>query len=178
MRNLLVFWLNNYEVEIEDTYIPTNLISELTDHYLSCSYGNEFFSELFYVFLSMKVLPKYRKQIYNELSDMLNLLKPPSLENPAIFLFPLESDFDMLLLFANLLTTNKVDKDKNPFLYWVVVHHMSSFVLAKDSNMWFKQQLVEKISPYPDILQDLLSYQCQKDTPTFWGKSFTFFLIY
>lgn len=163
LTELLEYWLIHYQISVLTPSITTNLISEVIDHYLSCSYGNEFFGQTFFIFLIMNLEPTYRKQIYNELSDMLDMLKPSSQMPSTLFLFPKESSYDIILIQTSLLVTYKVNKDKNSFLYWLFISHISAFISENNNfSTWLKSQIKANLQENDIILNEVLLFNENK----------------
>lgn len=126
------------------------LFSDMVTQFSSISFGEKVFAKYVFFFLRMDVHPKYRTLIFNELGEMLQTL---NVEPPGDFkhyLYPSETDLDVLKVYRTLLSRGVLNEAKNKYIYWITIHHLSVYLFETSSPLSIFQK---------SLLQDILLFE-------------------
>ena len=155
-------------VELEKTeYFGANVenfMNRFLTQYKSASFGEETFSYFVVLFLQTRIPLPLRKPAWESLRDVASILKfdeEMDTVQKKSFLYPFESDLDLLNLFENLLSEGKVNSENNAFLYWLLVHHCSSFIFeGEEKIVWHRHRKLESIHKRCErqVFVDICSY--------------------
>jgi hypothetical protein len=130
-----------------------SLLADVVDEYSACSFADALFTRLLLVCLRMNQPPSLRVLLWHRLDYNINALQPPHYRTDTLhadtsaiedaYLYPIESNFALLRVYASALTEGKVRPERNHFLYSLVVHHITSFIFdATELSAWLRQQLL------------------------------------
>jgi len=143
------------------------LLEDLVAQFAAVSFGDPLFSSVLFVFLPMEFPFKVRKLIWTELAAMLALLEsavvPFPLGGVHNYLFPTETNSEILDIYVNALIQENVSFGRSPSLYWIAIHHVSSHIFFGDGkSSWTKIQMLHKVitdSPSKETYVDLIFYE-------------------
>eukprot|EP00026_Physarum_polycephalum_P000376 Phypoly_transcript_00376.p1 GENE.Phypoly_transcript_00376~~Phypoly_transcript_00376.p1 ORF type:complete len:1480 (+),score=208.99 Phypoly_transcript_00376:579-5018(+) len=146
----------------------TGFLSDFISQFSAVSYGDAGFASVLFVFLRMEFPDQFRKMIWRDLFEMLPLLQnsTPFPLGKEGYLFPIESNDDLLRLYVDALVNEKVTNRRCSTLYWISIHHLSGHIFSTAQDFtWTKQDFLRKLimdTQNQDILFDLLAYQCEE----------------
>ncbi len=138
---LRLYVARNEDIIVDDLPFE-QLLLDLMEQYASNSYGDATFGEIFHVFLQMKIADsKYRLMIWSDLLHTLRSLESTPYSSLDGYLFPVESNVDLLKVYESALINEKVTK----VLQHVTLHHLTHFLFDSGSIDWIKQSSVQRI---------------------------------
>ena len=113
-----------------------NFLSELIVQFSSCSYGDKTFATIVLLFLRMEYPLECRTLIWKELKPVYSFLRSgePSFDIHG-YLFPSETDFELVLFLCRTLASGHLSSDKNVFLYWLAIHHVHYFYRTSSTHL-------------------------------------------
>jgi hypothetical protein len=124
------------------------LLTDLIEQFVSVSYGDPWFGQVFHLFLDMECDSKYRIIIWGELAHMLRTLTKSPLDKMERYLFPLETNSDMLHKYELALINEHVGPETNVLLFWVAIHHLSTWIFSNTTIGWDQQIVLERLIEY------------------------------
>ena len=117
------------------------LFADFTGSYAAESFGHRQFARLLLTPLSGLYPVEYKMLVWSELYDVLGNISVTYEEVIYIgesashgfhaYFWPVETNRAVLENFIRALVNSKVSKTSTPFLYWMVIHHLSGFVFWK-----------------------------------------------
>lgn len=124
------------------------------DQFNSSSFGDATFSKYILAFLRMDLPMKYRKRLFTELGESSHILRIDidNLEEVdlSVFLTPFETEQDILNRYITVITSSNLT-NANSFIYWLGVHHISSFLFMSTTGNWLKAQLLAPVLQHEKV---------------------------
>lgn len=140
-----------------------NFFLEFVTEFGSNSFGDENFSACVLLFLRRKEDVIFRKTIWTDLQHLLHLLHPPSYY-PQLeeYLYPLETDVDLLKLYLNSMLEGR-ESSVSSLGYLIPLHHVAMFIFDADRRDydWIKTQFLTDIlckEEKLEVIRDVLLY--------------------
>jgi len=137
-------------------------VIEFLEQFQSASFGNKTFAKFLHYLLRMEYDSKYRHLIWNELRDVLQLLSVEPQVNVDGYFYPIETSSDVLLLYESCLVSGQVTIERNQFLYWIAIHHLSCFIFGQDNGSldWIKKQIMRNIlvEGSKEVFEHIINY--------------------
>ncbi|CAG8588741.1 14079_t:CDS:2, partial [Acaulospora colombiana] len=148
--------------------------SDFTGVYAAESSGNKLFAQLIILPLSSIYPTDFKLLVWSDLHDVLGTISIDHWDVLCInstlvsYFWPLESSTAVLQSFVNAILHDKVTREKTPFLYWMVIHHLNGFVFleqideGKDEDINYHKRLeISKAvvkSARKEVVKDYLMY--------------------
>lgn len=158
--------MNPADLEFEPGFY--NFFLAFVQQFIACSFGNPTFTKYLTFFMRMDYNPKYRKAIWTEVKEILNLLAVHPFSSDQPFLYPLEVDSELLRLYLDALLSKRLVLERNLFLYKVAIHHLALYIFneeqtAKGSD-WLRKELLKDLIMGADdkVISQLLLSPPQK----------------
>jgi hypothetical protein len=115
-----------------------DLYTEFVSQFSAVSYGDGLFASYLLMPLQQKCTLELRRLVWGEFSHVLRLISLTENDIPVPierFLYPVETDPEMLALYKRALGTDKLRESRSPFLYKIAIHHLDSTVGQTMSSM-------------------------------------------
>ncbi|CAG8465875.1 11534_t:CDS:1 [Paraglomus brasilianum] len=114
------------------------LFTDFTAAYAAESLGHRQFARLVLTPLSGLYSVEYKMLVWSELYDVLGTISvtyeevicigESSIQGFHAYFWPIETNRAVLENFVRALVNFKISKASTPFLYWMVIHHLSGFI--------------------------------------------------
>lgn len=129
-QNILHFFADNkqthFDFDRQSDISFENLFIAFLEQFQATSYGDTVFGSVLMIPLAMKYNVKWRKMVWSEHASVLSFIKctDDQLINKTLddYLYPIESDADLLNSYVECLNTKMIRKDSLPFR--IATHHL------------------------------------------------------
>lgn len=143
------------------TVVFSQLFSEFVRQFVATSFGNETFAR-FLILQLWSCLPREsRLAIWNDEAEVLQMVTLPIDKIPApdglgSYLYPVEVSSVLLGAYSHALISQRVNKERNPFVYWFAVHHLSSYIFRDEVEIRPTKFHEDEPIKQKDLLRSLL----------------------
>ncbi|XP_062503309.1 RNA polymerase II-associated protein 1-like [Corticium candelabrum] len=114
-----------------------DLYVAMLSQYAAVSYGDPLFGCFLLIPLQQRFSSYLRRAVWGEYSAVLRNLAIPLNQIPIPlkhFLYPCETDLELLSLYSTLLFTGGIRRQWSPIMYLVAVHHLSEYLFCHNSE--------------------------------------------
>ncbi|KAG0151910.1 hypothetical protein CROQUDRAFT_71224 [Cronartium quercuum f. sp. fusiforme G11] len=134
----------------EDEMELYSILTDILGIYDSSSFGNHTFSMLLIPFFDMRHSIDFRRLLFRDYAHILTHLKVGFMDVMVLdknelelecYLYPLETNEDMILLFGQMLSIkSNLERDEQPFLYFYLLHHVTSYLCLRWESLFEEKE--------------------------------------
>ncbi|KAI8809993.1 hypothetical protein BJ742DRAFT_219235 [Cladochytrium replicatum] len=115
------------------------LYTQLVEQFGSVSFGDPVFARYLFIPLPMTFPSDYRRVFWGNLAEILQIVQTDFSELAFVrsvkpFLFPAETDIEVLCLYASALGCGRISPGSSSLLWGIAVHHLSAYLTVHMSN--------------------------------------------
>jgi len=172
LKDLIYFFLTNrkftsYDKIPELSFGFFSFFQKFLDQFVATSYGDTSFAQLLLPFLRMEYGTDYRATIFSDLYELMHFFQNTApLPDVKGYLYPLETDPNMLHTYKTAVCEGRLTPHKTYFIYWIAIHHLSCFIWNESESAWLREQFLMYIlteAQQKSVIYDICNYHARED---------------